>query len=151
MTMEDRDLDRAGLGTPSTSSRTVPAHDRTKKSKPLWQRILGAAISVCLILFIFLGVIPQFANYSDAWTAIKGMSAGWLVAIVVAATVNQISYVWPYQAVLAHLRYRHGFMETQTSSAISNTVPAGGAVVIGMTFKMSGSFGFSNVAISASY
>ncbi len=118
------------------------------KKKPVWRRVLGAGISVGLILVIFLGVIPQFANYSEAWTAIQNMSAGWLVALIIATIVNQASYVWPYQAVLPRLRYRHGFQETQTASAISNTVPAGGAVAVGMTFKMFGSFGFSNVAIT---
>ena len=128
----------AGLGVPSG-----PA-----KRKPLGRRIIGLVISVGLILFIFLGVIPQFADYSTAWDAIQKMSRGWWVALGIATVVNQMSFVWPYQAVLPHLRYRHGFMETQTTSAISNTVPAGGAVAIGMTFRMFGSYGFSPVAIS---
>ncbi len=128
----------AGLGVPAGAA----------KRKPLGRRIVGLVISVGLILVIFLGVIPQFANYSDAWDAIQKMSPGWWVALGIATVVNQMSFVWPYQAVLPHLRYRHGFMETQTTSAISNTVPAGGAVAIGMTFKMFGSFGFSPVAIS---
>jgi uncharacterized membrane protein YbhN (UPF0104 family) len=128
----------AGLGVPSG-----PA-----KRKPLGRRIIGLVISVGLILVIFLGVIPQFANYSTAWDAIQKMSPGWWVALGIATIINQMSFVWPYQAVLPHLRYRHGFMETQTTSAISNTVPAGGAVAIGMTFKMFGSYWFSPVAIS---
>ena len=126
----------------------APLAVEAKKSKGLWRRALGLVVSVGLIVVIFVGVIPQFASYADAWTAIQSMSTAWLVALIVAAAVNQISYVWPYQAVLVHLRYRHGFFETQTSSAISNTVPAGGAVAIGMTFRMFGSFGFSNVAVS---
>jgi len=116
--------------------------------KPLWRRIVGALLSLALIVFIFVGVIPQFASYQGAWTAIQAMSPGWWLAILAAAIVNQISFVWPYQAVLSHLRFWHGFMETQTSTAISNTVPAGGAVAIGITFAMFGSFGFSSVAIS---
>src|SRR4029077_15906549 len=52
------------------------------------------------------------------------------------------------RAVLPHLRFWHGFLETQSSTAVSNTVPAGGAVAIGLTFRMFGSFGFSDVAIS---
>ena len=138
----------AGAGVQDESRDGAPAPGTASKRKPLGRRIAGAGVSIGLILVIFLGVIPQFANYSDAWTAIQNMSAGWLVALVIAAAVNQISYVWPYQAVLDHLRYRHGFEETQTASAISNTVPAGGAVAVGMTFRMFGSFGFSNVAIS---
>jgi uncharacterized protein (TIRG00374 family) len=120
----------------------------SEKPKSRLRRVLGGLLSLALVLFIFLGVIPQFASYQEAWTAISNMGAGWLVAILIAATVNQISFVWPYQAVLEHLRYRHGFIETQTTTAISNTVPAGGAVAIGMTFRMFGSFGFGNVPIS---
>ena len=112
------------------------------------RQALGALLSLALILFIFLGVIPQFASYRTAWTAIQAMSAGWWVAILIAAVVNQLSFVWPYQAVLPHLRFRHGFLETETTSAISNTVPAGGAIAVGMTFRMFASFGFSNVPIS---
>ena len=116
--------------------------------KPVWRRVAGALLSLALIVFIFVGVIPQFASYSAAWTAIQQMSPGWWAAILAAAIVNQVSFVWPYQAVLPHLRFWHGFMETQSSTAVSNTVPAGGAVAIGLTFRMFGSFGFSNVAIS---
>jgi uncharacterized protein (TIRG00374 family) len=118
------------------------------KKKPMWRRIVGALLSLALIVFIFVGVIPQFASYSAAWTAIQQMSPGWWAAILIAATVNQVSFVWPYQAVLPHLRFWHGFLETQSSTAISETVPAGGAVAIGLTFRMFGSFGFSTVAIT---
>jgi uncharacterized protein (TIRG00374 family) len=134
---DDRAADAGGSASP-------PAH----KKKSRWRRIAGGLVSLALILFIFLGVIPQFASYQDAWTAIQAMSPGWWVAIGVAAILNQMSFVWPYQAVLPHLRFWHGFLETQSSTAISETVPAGGAVAIGLTFRMFGSFGFSNVAIS---
>jgi len=148
-----------GDGTTSTVDGTTPRADGTGPSlalapaeitarKPLGRRIAGLVVSLGLILVIFLVVIPQFADYSQAWDAVQKMSPGWWVALGVATVVNQMSFAWPYQAVLPHLRYRHGFMETQTTSAISNTVPAGGAVAIGMTFKMFGSFGFSPVAIS---
>jgi uncharacterized protein (TIRG00374 family) len=133
---------------PTVDVGTARRPETAKKPKPRWRRVVGALLSLALILFIFFGVIPQFANYQDAWNAISNMSAGWWVAIFAAATFNQISSVWPYQAALAHLRFRHGFMETQTSTAIANTVPAGGAVSIGITFAMFGSFGFTNVSTS---
>jgi uncharacterized protein (TIRG00374 family) len=77
-----------------------------------------------------------------------GLGALWWVAIAVAAVVNQTSIVWPYQAALPGLRFRLGFLETATTSAISSTVPAGGAVAIGMTYKMFSSFGFTDLEIS---
>jgi uncharacterized protein (TIRG00374 family) len=133
---------RAAAGLGGSASPSAP------KKKPLGRQIAGALVSLALILLIFVGVIPQFASYQSAWTAFQKMSPGWWVAILAAATLNQVSFVWPYQAVLPHLRFWHGFMETQASTAISNTVPAGGAVAIGITFRMFGSFGFSNVAIT---
>ena len=134
----------AGLTNPPG---TPPSSD-TAKPKSWLRRAFGGLLSLAIIVLIFVGVIPQFASYQDAWTAMSNMGAWWWVAILIAATVNQISFVWPYQAVLDRLRFRHGFIETQTTTAISNTVPAGGAVAIGMTFRMFGSFGFANVPIS---
>jgi uncharacterized protein (TIRG00374 family) len=138
----------SGIGGQNSSTSSGADRAREEKPKSMVRRVLGACLSLALILFIFIGVIPQFANYQQAWTAIQNMAPRWWIAILIAATVNQISFVWPYQAVFEHLRFRHGFLETQTTTAISNTVPAGGAVAIGMTFRMFSSFGFTNVPIS---
>ena len=139
---DDLAVSKGDSASPASTKPAKPA----KKSRG--RRIAGALVSVAFILLIFVVVIPQFASYSAVWTAIQQMSPGWWAAILIAATVNQVSFVWPYQAVLPHLRFWHGFLETQTSTAISSTVPAGGAVAIGMTFAMFGSSGFSNVAIT---
>jgi uncharacterized protein (TIRG00374 family) len=105
-------------------------------------------LGVVVIVAIFVGVIPQFANYHDAWATLVKMSPAWAAAIVTAAAINLIAPVWPFQAVLPHLRFRRGFMQVQTSTAVATTVPAGGALALGLTYQMFGSFGFSNVAVS---
>jgi hypothetical protein len=132
---------------PASSAGSVSSPAPKKKSS--WYRIGGGLLGVALVVLIFLEVIPQFASHRGAWTAIQKMGPGWSVAILVAAVLIQVSAVWPYQAVLPHLRFWHGFMETQTSTAVSTTVPAGGAVALGITFRMFGSFGFSDVAITS--
>ncbi len=76
------------------------------------------------------------------------LQAGWWAAIAGVALINQISGVWPYQAALPGLRFWDGFLEIETTGAIANTVPAGGAVAIGMTYKMFSSYGYSAVDIS---
>jgi len=105
-------------------------------------------LGVVVIVAIFVGVIPQFANYHDAWAALVTMSPAWAVAVTAAAVINLAAGVWGFQAALPPLRFRHGFMEIQTSTAVATTVPAGGALALGLTYRMFGSFGFSNVAIS---
>jgi putative heme transporter len=123
------------------------ADSATKRSRAY--RVGAALLGVVVIVFIFVGVIPQFASYHGAWAAIAKMSPAWVIAIVIAAVVNQLAPVWPFQAVLPHLRFWHGFMEIETSTTVATTVPAGGALALGLTYRMLDSFGFSNVAVSA--
>jgi putative heme transporter len=113
-----------------------------------WHRVLGGAASLVLLVLILVEVVPKFASYSRAWAAMTHLDAWWWVAITGVSVINQISGVWPYQAALPGLRCWDGFLEVETTGAIANTVPAGGAVAIGMTYKMFSSFGFSAVDIS---
>jgi len=115
---------------------------------PRWHKLLGVGVSVALLIFILVGVLPRFASYSGAWAHLTHLSVWWWVAIAVAAALNQVSGVWPYQAALPGLRFNDGFLLIETAAAISNTVPAGGAIAIGMTYRMVSSFGFSGVDIS---
>lgn len=131
-------------------SEQDPPSDNQKKRKPAprWRKPLGVGASLVLLAFIFVGVIPKFASYSGAWAHMTNVGTPWWVAIAAAAAVSQISGVWLYQAALPGLRLRYGFLQIETTTTISSTVPAGGAVAIGMTYKMFSSFGFSDLAIS---
>lgn len=114
-----------------------------------WKRAISGAASLILLVFIVVGVIPQFGSYSNAWARVTHLSAWYWVALGVAAAVNQLSGAWPYLAAMPGLRLRDGVLQIETATAISNTVPAGGAVAIGLTFRMFSSFGFGDVVISA--
>ena len=70
------------------------------------------------------------------------MPTAYVVAPVVATVVNVAVYVWPLQAALPGLGYGPGFVVRQTSFAISNAVPAGGAVGLGVQYGMLDSYGF---------
>jgi putative heme transporter len=126
---------------------TVGQHGR-RQPTARWHKVVGGAASLVLLVVILFEVVPKFASYSRAWAATTQLSAWWWVAIAGVALVNQISGVWPYQAALPGLRFWDGFLEVETTGAIANTVPAGGAVAIGMTYKMFSSFGFSAVDAS---
>ena len=45
-----------------------------KKRSPAY-RVAGVVLGVALVVGIFVGVIPQFASYKDAWTAIAKVTA----------------------------------------------------------------------------
>jgi putative heme transporter len=125
-----------------------PDEPKPRRPKRRWQTVLGPLASLVLLILILVGVIPQFASYSSAWTRITHLDTWSWVAIVATAGLNQISGIWPYQAAMPGLHFWQGLLQIETATAISNTVPAGGAVAIGMTYRMFSSFGFSDVVIS---
>jgi uncharacterized protein (TIRG00374 family) len=107
-----------------------------------WRMVVSAAVTLAVLAIVFLGVFPKVADYSDAWSSIRQLPFGYLVGLAVATVVNLAVYVWPLQAALPGLRYGPGFVVRQTSFAISNALPAGGAVGLGVQYGMLDSYGF---------
>jgi uncharacterized protein (TIRG00374 family) len=104
--------------------------------------VVSTAVTVAVLVVVFVGIFPKVADYSEAWSAIQQMPTTYVVALVVATVVNLAVYVWPLQAALPGLGYGPGFVVRQTSFAISNAVPAGGAVGLGVQYGMLDSYGF---------
>jgi uncharacterized protein (TIRG00374 family) len=111
--------------------------------------VVSAAITVAVLLIVFVGIFPKVADYSEAWSSIQQMPTAYVVALGVATVVNLAVYVWPMQAALPGLSYGPGFVVRQTSFAISNAVPAGGAVGLGVQYGMLDSYGFGAGAVAS--
>jgi putative heme transporter len=114
---------------------------RSDRASP-WRMVVSAAVTLAVLVVVFVGVFPKVADYSEAWSSIQQLPVGYLVGLAVATVVNVAVYVWPLQAALPGLRYGAGFVVRQTSFAISNAVPAGGAVGLGVQYGMLDSYGF---------
>jgi uncharacterized protein (TIRG00374 family) len=122
---------------------TTPDPHATRK------RIIAAVITVVVLVIVFAGILPKFGNYSEAWDAIKDMSVAQLGILVASVAFSIIVYVFPFQAALPGLRYGPAFMIRQTSFTISNAVPAGGAIGLGVQYGMLAQAGFSGASASA--
>ena len=107
-----------------------------------WRIVVSTAVTLVVLAVVFLGIFPKVADYSEAWSSIQQMPTVYVVALVVATLVSLAVYVWPLQAALPGLGYGPGFVVRQTSFAISNAVPAGGAVGLGVQYGMLDSYGF---------
>jgi uncharacterized protein (TIRG00374 family) len=107
-----------------------------------WRVVVSTAVTVAVLVVVFAGIFPKVADYSQAWSSIQQMPTAYVVALVMATVVNLAVYVWPLQAALPGLGYRPGFVVRQTSFAISNAVPAGGAVGLGVQYGMLDSYGY---------
>ena len=127
---------------------SAQAGERTRK--PLgWKRIVGYVISAAIVGAIFVWAIPKFADYSDVMDALGTLTPIEFWSLFAATVFNLITYWWANQAALPGLGIGKAAVLTQTTTSVANTIPAGGAVAVGLTYSMLNSWGFSgtNVAL----
>ncbi len=103
--------------------------------------MIATVVTVVTLVVVFGGIFPQLADCADAWATSQDMSAVAPGLLVLATVGNVIVYVWPYQAALPDIAYGPAFVVRQTSFAISNGVPAGGAFGLGVQYTLLGDYG----------
>ncbi len=110
--------------------------------------ILGV-VGLAFIVLIFWRVIPQVGSYSDAVKALQNM--GWVaIALVVfMVVVYLLAYGLPFKAATPGLKFWPSEQVNQTAFAISNGVPAGGAVGLAVQYGMITSYGISGTSATA--
>jgi uncharacterized membrane protein YbhN (UPF0104 family) len=98
---------------------------------------------VLIVVGIFAFAVPKFANYSAVWNALKHLTSAQLAVLFAAMIFNLFTYWMANQAALPGLRFWPTAVLTQTGTSVANTLPAGGAIAVGVTFAMLGSWGFT--------
>ncbi len=104
--------------------------------------VIQALLSLVIVVAIFVGILPQVADFSKVWGAIRKMTWIEIVTLGIAATWNLGTYWFVQMASLPGLSWKQAMILTESSTAISNTVPAGSAVGIGISAAMLRSWGF---------
>ncbi|MDH3680641.1 MAG: lysylphosphatidylglycerol synthase domain-containing protein [Acidimicrobiia bacterium] len=112
--------------------------------------LLRIAVTVIIVVGIFVGVLPRIASYSDVWATIADMTWLEVTSLLVIAGWNVVTYWFVMIAALPGLRFGQAAVVNQASTAISNTLPAGGAVGVGVTYAMYSSWDFTPGAIARS-
>lgn len=105
-------------------------------------------LSLALVAGIFLGILPEIADFSKVWAAIVDMSWLEVLTLLVAAAWNIATYQFVVIAVLPGLSYWQAFVVGQSSTAISTTLPAGSALGVGVTYSMYSAWGRSGPEIA---
>jgi uncharacterized membrane protein YbhN (UPF0104 family) len=109
---------------------------------PRSRRMLQVALSFALVIGIFVVVFRRI-DVSAVWTQIEQMT--WLELATVAAIAlwNFLTYGALWVAVLPGLTLRRAMVLTESGTAVTNTVPGGSAVGVGLAYAMLDSWGFS--------
>lgn len=133
----------------SQQSDPDPSAESTADPGSRWRKLLAAALTAVVLAIVFAGILPKFGDYGEAWDSVNRMSLVQLAALAGAVIVSIVVYVFPLQLALPGLGYWSAFMTRQSSFTISNAVPAGGAVGLGVQYSMLSGGGASGPDISA--
>lgn len=112
-----------------------------ERGKRLRHRLMQG-LSVVVIIAVFAFIFPQIASYQDAWRVVRAMSAPWVLALVGVTVLNLVLTWWMIAACLPGLSFRRAAAMNLSSTAVANTVPAGGAVALGVSWTMVSTWGF---------
>ena len=124
--------------------------DASSAAKKRNVRIIQGLFSVIVVVAIFGFALPKLADFSEVWRAIKAMSWVEVVTLLAICAWNIVTYWFVMVASLPGLNYWQAMKVNQTSTAIANTIPAGGAIGIGVTYGMLTGYGFSKPEIGLS-
>jgi putative heme transporter len=112
--------------------------------------VLSVAVSVALVVAVFWFFLPQFTSLGQVWSSVRGMSGVEVATLAVVAVWNLITYLLVNVSTMPGLRFAQAGVATEASTAVSNTVPGGGAIGIGLNYAMFSSWGFSRSRTSVS-
>ena len=125
-----------------TEDATAQAGEGTAKRSSRVKMVARIALSLALIVVIFWYLLKD-VSLADVWAAIAAMTWIELVGLAVIAAWNLVTYAFVWMTVTPGLSFGRAMVMTQATTAITNTVPAGSAIGIGMTYAMLHSWGFS--------
>ena len=107
-------------------------------------------VAVLLVLVVVFGfVLPQLADYRVIADYIQGIEPFEWLLLAVFAGWFLVAYVFVFMATLPSLHFKEGFVVQTTATAINNSLPAGGAIALPITYSQFLSWGFTPGAVTA--
>lgn len=118
-----------------------------RPGRNMW-RFVSFALSLLIVVGIFVYAIPKFADYSAVWASISSLTPLELGTLIAATIFNLFTYWWANMAALPGMTLGQSLVSTQTTTSVANTLPGGGAIAVGLTYTILRSWGFSGTDIA---
>jgi putative heme transporter len=155
MTEYDQERDRpasteaTGGGGDGADGALSPA-ERKPHTHPVVRKVLQIVVSLALLMAIFWYVFQQVADISAVWAAIQTLTWREVGVLLVVTGLNLFTYWIVIVTATPGLTYPQAAVLTQSTTAVANSVPAGGAIAVGLTYTMLSSWGFSKARATVS-
>jgi putative heme transporter len=119
------------------------SHDQCGRGVPLRsRRVIQVTLSSLLVIGIFVLVFKR-VDPASVWAVIRDMTWIELATVTAISVWNLMTYGAFWMAVTPGLSFSRAMILTQSGTAVTNTVPGGSAIGVGLTYSMLESWGFS--------
>lgn len=98
-------------------------------------------LSLLVVVAVFGLVLPRITSYRAVGEVLGGLGAPAILGLLAIAVWNLATYWLQTAAVLPSVRLREAVVASISSTAVSNTLPAGAALGMGVTWRMYSSWG----------
>ncbi len=115
-------------------------------SHPLVQGAVGAAV----VALAFAWALPRFADYAEVAEQLRSLDRGLLPLLVVVGAANLVAPSLSQVAALPGLHLRHAAAVDWVTTTVTNLVPGGSAIAVGLTWSMYRSLSLATGAIARS-
>ena len=117
--------------------------------RPWWKQAISIGITLVVLVAVFGFVLPKLADYRSIAGYIGSISPIEWTLLGIASIAFLFAYPVVLEQVMRTLRLREGFTNHMTGTAITNSVPSGGALALPVNYTMYMSWGFTPESISA--
>ena len=105
--------------------------------------MVSTAASAVLVAAIFGFALPHFASYRSVWASVQMMTWPQVLLVVMAAAASLVAGWLVICSILPSVRLREAAVVNLGSTAAANTLPAGGALAMGISWTMLSGWGVS--------
>jgi len=103
--------------------------------------VLVGSLSLLVTAVVFGLAFPRIASYGQEWHAVAAMTAREVLLVAAAAAASLVASWFAIGVLMPRLRLRQAAAVNLSSTAVANTLPAGGAVAVGVSWAMLSSWG----------
>lgn len=139
-----------GANATSAHSPKAAAANRRRAATSALVRTIRIGVFPLVVIAVFVVVVPRLADLGQVWALIRSLPWTAVAVLAVLALWNLVTY-WPFVMVsMPGLSFWQAAIACQSSTTVAMTVPAGGAVAVGVSYAMYASWGFDATAIAGS-
>jgi len=114
-----------------------------RKPRSASRQAFDIGVSLAVVALVFFELFPHLADYEEVWAVISDLDTAELTVFGILGVWNIATYWFVNMAAFSGLNFRQAALSTQSSTAVANTVPGGGAFAVGVTYVMCRSWGLS--------